>query len=828
MSQLIQTMDANCTMQAIFAKNAETKNCDHESCFVVTNECFTAMTNVVQAHFKDVDWWSAPGSPAASSVENARKSVLSGLHALLYRPMARADKTFFNGLHRSPIFPTSAQLVHLEDERVCYRAANTETFFQKGFVADMNLASVPNASLNIPPIGHYPGDMHEVFCGLNYPCKNTHFYNFLFQRFSGDKYYLRYEPNLDKGGMMVEPTLRFGNNTYQPYLAYQGTPTREGYRQLFETALYAAGMWAHEPHHGINNDEDGSSDVDPIKNFVHKHTGCPTSKPCDNDRLSIYGQHMLAKAALLAGAWRHFAYYQRPDLPQTCTTDTECGGDGTNGISCYEGKCVKKIISECWGTIAGEMIELCHEARRKVNLFGVSTSAATCDDVGVDDLENFIAQFTEPGAVQPDYCSYPARCGNGQVDPGEDCDDGNKLWFDHCNNRCEVNLLPTDTPCGDGIQQDLPGYWEECDNGGNNGFDGVCDENCRLVVSVCGNGVRDIDELCDDGNTVNGDGCESNCEYTPLPPGCPDGIVQAGEECDDNNIIDGDGCEHNCFKTPFFKTELDCEQHTPLGPNNASFDITSNTAAIEPSLCSSLIASPAQVLAEIDEHEGPNASITMNAAGGMVTTFTSVNAGTFASNVGLKTGDVLTHLNNASFSLTSAAELASSPANLESITVSRPLVGGGTQSVTILLEEQGGGCASSSVAEQPFTLGMVGCAGTVTWANRGNLCKEGWHVCSAEEYYERNFSTNVRTDAPIYNYWTDDDLRYSGSASGNCSVSLTSGSTCSSPMRVCTSAGSDSLGNNCNWERCGYNGSTSNHYFGGCAGNTTAGTLCCK
>jgi hypothetical protein len=46
-------------------------------------------------------------------------------------------------------------------------------------------------------------------------------------------------------------------------------------------------------------------------------------------------------------------------------------------------------------------------------------------------------------------------------------------------------------------------------------------------------------------------------------------------------------------------------------------------------------------------------------------------------------------------------------------------------------------------------------------------------------------------------------------------------------MRVCTASGTDAEGNVCNWENCGYGSTSPNQYFGGCEGNTTAGTLCC-
>ncbi|MBF0107277.1 MAG: DUF4215 domain-containing protein [Deltaproteobacteria bacterium] len=66
----------------------------------------------------------------------------------------------------------------------------------------------------------------------------------------------------------------------------------------------------------------------------------------------------------------------------------------------------------------------------------------------------------------------------------------------------------------------------------------------QITVSsaVCGNGIVEKDEICDDGNTTPGDGCDGFC----LSEVCGNGIVQFGEECDDKNIIDNDGCSHLC------------------------------------------------------------------------------------------------------------------------------------------------------------------------------------------------------------------------------------------------------------------------------------------
>ncbi len=132
-----------------------------------------------------------------------------------------------------------------------------------------------------------------------------------------------------------------------------------------------------------------------------------------------------------------------------------------------------------------------------------------------------------------------------------------------------------------------------------------------------------------------------------------------------------------------------------------------------------------------------------------------------------------------------------------------------------------GACADGTM-EQVFFGGMVGCSGAVTWANRDSLCAPGSHAASATQW--RALFGGV---IPSHDYWTDDDLHYSGSSS-SCSADYDTGYACPSgqPMRVCTTSGNDAEGNHCNWANCGLGGTSSNAYMGGCVNNTTAGTLC--
>jgi len=178
---------------------------------------------------------------------------------------------------------------------------------------------------------------------------------------------------------------------------------------------------------------------------------------------------------------------------------------------------------------------------------------------------------------------------NGVCQQGEQCDDGNTINGDGCDNNC------MQTACGNGVTT----AGEECDNGADNDdvnvdqspFPGnACDTDCQLkacgngrveggeqcddgnafnndtcdsdpanvdgippdsaqgncLLPVCGNGITNMNEMdgCDDGNTQSGDGCSATCESEF----CGDGISNnaPNEECDDGNTVDDDDCENDC------------------------------------------------------------------------------------------------------------------------------------------------------------------------------------------------------------------------------------------------------------------------------------------
>lgn len=74
------------------------------------------------------------------------------------------------------------------------------------------------------------------------------------------------------------------------------------------------------------------------------------------------------------------------------------------------------------------------------------------------------------------------------------------------------------------------------------------------VCVLCGDGVLVSPEICDDGNKLNGDGCDQTClvetgfNCTTLSPStctpiCGDGLIKGSEPCDDKNLLSNDGCD---------------------------------------------------------------------------------------------------------------------------------------------------------------------------------------------------------------------------------------------------------------------------------------------
>ncbi|MFI5317479.1 MAG: hypothetical protein ACHQ6T_17395, partial [Myxococcota bacterium] len=156
----------------------------------------------------------------------------------------------------------------------------------------------------------------------------------------------------------------------------------------------------------------------------------------------------------------------------------------------------------------------------------VITNSTTSISVGspqqVGGFDQLFANWSDGGAVSHEIVATPSLpaltatfvssgCGNGHLDPGEDCDDGNTANGDCCSSLCHFEA--TGSSCSDG---------NACTTG----------ETC--TTGVCGGGSAVV---CNDSNACTADSCvpATGCVYNPTPLN--------GTSCNDGNACTtGDVC----------------------------------------------------------------------------------------------------------------------------------------------------------------------------------------------------------------------------------------------------------------------------------------------
>ncbi len=109
-----------------------------------------------------------------------------------------------------------------------------------------------------------------------------------------------------------------------------------------------------------------------------------------------------------------------------------------------------------------------------------------------------------------------------------------------------TKIYPKGAPalCGDGVREGT----EVCDDGDQNNTN-ACKNDCTANTGndpVCGNGVKEGTEQCDDGNTNNTDSCTNSCTVNTPPPVCGNGTREGTEQCDDGNTNNTDACKNDC------------------------------------------------------------------------------------------------------------------------------------------------------------------------------------------------------------------------------------------------------------------------------------------
>ncbi len=194
-------------------------------------------------------------------------------------------------------------------------------------------------------------------------------------------------------------------------------------------------------------------------------------------------------------------------------------------------------------------------------------------------------------------------CGDGVVDDGEACDDGNTTAFDGCEPDCTFTC-ESDAECDDGVAcngaETCGATTNVCEAGTalDDGApcsttevpDGVCvttPTGAACIGGGCGNGVVEGAEQCDDANEVAGDGCENDCRFS----------CETDEQCDDGLFCSGvetcDVASHTCAPG----TAPDCADGNDCTEDN----------------CDELAGACANPL--IDNDEDGYASVTLGACG---------------------------------------------------------------------------------------------------------------------------------------------------------------------------------------------------------------------
>ncbi len=131
---------------------------------------------------------------------------------------------------------------------------------------------------------------------------------------------------------------------------------------------------------------------------------------------------------------------------------------------------------------------------------GSSSGGGGSDSTGGEDGSSSTGSQVSSGSSTSEGTGVKPFCGDGALDAGEECDDGESNANDaDCTASCTVNV------CGDGFQH---AFTEACDDGNAD----PTDDCVSCQTATCGDGFTHFGvETCDDGDADDLDACHNDC-----------------------------------------------------------------------------------------------------------------------------------------------------------------------------------------------------------------------------------------------------------------------------------------------------------------------------
>lgn len=169
-----------------------------------------------------------------------------------------------------------------------------------------------------------------------------------------------------------------------------------------------------------------------------------------------------------------------------------------------------------------------------------SDDADDMSDNKCDNLQDKIDKYIKKQEMY--NCTPPpvacSSCGDGIIDPTEECDDGNTVSGDGCSGiACDLEF------CGDGVYVEGNTINEECDDGNNNNGDG-CSSTCTIEPTynlLPGDYIIDMQDSYGDG----WQGADATTTSSSLILTTSDQVVQYASLCDAYNLSEQPNCVEN-------------------------------------------------------------------------------------------------------------------------------------------------------------------------------------------------------------------------------------------------------------------------------------------